>query len=170
MEESSKRIADGLRTAIQMESDGNHFYIMAANSIADPKGKMVFLTLADEELRHGNFLRTQYKSIIDTGTIDTKAELGPRADLSGSSPIFSPDILPRIKKAQAEMSALSIGITLELASMSFYDRQADNETDPGVKAFYKELASWESNHYQALLRQQDLLKEDFWAKGGFAPF
>jgi rubrerythrin len=68
------------------------------------------------------------------------------------------------------MSALSIGIQLELASMNYYREQAEKASNPDVSGFYTELADWETGHYNALLRQQEMLKEDFWAKGGFAPF
>lgn len=35
---------------------------------------------------------------------------------------------------------------------------------------YTELAEWESGHYEALTRQQEELKEDYWSAGGFSPF
>jgi hypothetical protein len=39
-----------------------------------------------------------------------------------------------------------------------------------VKAFLESLAEWESTHYHALLRQQESLRELYWAESGFAPF
>ena len=170
MDSSVQRMADGFRTAVQMEADGYSFYLMAARSTTDPKGQEVFRTLADEELGHMEFLKTQYKSVMETGGIDVDARLGPRKALAGENPIFSDAINGRIKDAQIEVSALSIGIQLELNSISFYTKQAGEETDPIVRKFYKELAEWESGHYHALLRQQDSLKEDYWVSGGFAPF
>ena len=68
------------------------------------------------------------------------------------------------------MSALSIGIQLELDAMNFYKAQADAAEDDVVRGFFHELAEWETGHYQALLTQQGELKEDYWAAGGFAPF
>ena len=90
--------------------------------------------------------------------------------LSDMSPIFSDQIKSRIQDAHIEMSALSIGIQLELDAMKFYKSQAEAADDPDITNFYNELAEWESGHYHALLKQQEELKEDYWSSGGFSPF
>lgn len=164
------QITDGLRKAMRTETDGYHFYSMAAKNIQDPKGREAFDTLAQEELAHLRFLKTQYQAYTDTGGADKSATLGARKDLSGDNPIFSADFKSRIKDAHFEMSALSIAILLELNSERYYREQAEATDDQDAKAFFQELADWESGHYHALLQQQESLKEDYWAAGGFAPF
>jgi rubrerythrin len=170
MDDSTKHMIEGIKTAIQMEVDGNNFYTLAAKGTGDKMGKAAFQTLADEEQGHMDFLMAQYKSVCDTGCINPDLKLGPKADLSGSNPIFSADMAKRIKFAQVEMSALSIGIMLELSSIEFYKKHAAEETEPAVREFYNELAGWEKGHYDALFRQQNALREDYYARGGFAPF
>jgi rubrerythrin len=170
MESIDKKLTDGLMEAIRAERDGYSFYMMAAGSTNDPKGKEVFETLAREELDHMNFLRQQYDAILKTGRPDRNLKLGPRKDLTGISPIFSERLKSRIKEAHIEMSALSIGIQLELDSIKFYKEQARIFDDPDICGFYNELADWETGHYNALWEQQQALKEDYWAAGGFAPF
>jgi rubrerythrin len=170
MDNESKRMIDGIRTAIQMEADGHNFYELAANGTRDAMGKQVFSTLAGEELTHMNFLKDQYLALTETGKVSATVKLGPRADLSGANPIFSPDAAKKIGFGQIEMSALSIGIMLELSSIDFYKKHAAEDPDPAVKDFYNVLADWEQGHYEALLRQQNDLKEEYWSKGGFAPF
>ena len=39
-----------------------------------------------------------------------------------------------------------------------------------IRAFYLELADWETGRYRALLSQQESLKEDYWSDSGFSPF
>ncbi|SYZ73138.1 conserved hypothetical protein [Candidatus Zixiibacteriota bacterium] len=163
-------IAEGLQKGIKAELEGNSFYTMAANSTSDPKGKEVFHTLAAEELDHMRFLKGQLDSIIKTGRPDPDLKLGNRSELTGGFPIFSESIKARIKGAHIEMSALAIGIQLELDAMNFYKSQAKEISDPEIKKFYDMLAEWEAGHYHALLSQQDSLKEDYWADAGFAPF
>ena len=68
------------------------------------------------------------------------------------------------------MSALAIGIQLELDAQKFYRELAGTTSEPVVKKFLLELADWEAGHYQALLRQQQELKEDYWTENGFAAF
>lgn len=170
MDEATKRITDGLFRAVQAEGDGQHFYRMAAGSVADPKGKEVFEMLAREELDHQRFLKAQYRSLVEAGRADTSLKLGQKADLSGESPIFSSGLRARLHEAHFEMSALSIGIQLELNAMKFYRGQAESASDPTVRAFFDELAEWESGHYHALLRQQENLKEDYWSAADFSPY
>lgn len=170
MDAAVKRMTEGLAKAIQAEVDGHHFYMMAARSTSDPKGREIFETLAKEELDHQLFLKAQYKALMETGKPDTRARLGSPADLSGMSPIFSEQIQRRVHEAHYEMSALSIGIQLELTAMQFYKAEAQAVSDPTVQSFYAELADWEAGHYHALLRQQEALKQDYWSTSGFSPF
>jgi rubrerythrin len=168
--EEKKRIAAGLKEAIQAEIDGFHFYMMAARSTDDTKGREVFESLAEDEKEHVRFLSLQYDAFMEKGAADPTVTLGKRAALQGTSPIFSDSFRGRIKDAHFEMSALSIGINLELSAVKFYKDQATQAQDETVTKFYNELADWESGHYKALLQQQESLKEDYWAGGGFSPF
>ncbi len=171
MDDSTRdRLAEGLMKAYQSEVDGHHFYRMAAQSTSDPRGREVFELLAKEEEDHARFLQTQHAAIRATGDVDSRATLGPQAELAGKSPIFSDDLRSRVKDAHMEMSALSIGIQLELSAIRFYEAEAAAAAHPKVREFYERLVQWESGHYHVLLRQHDELKEDYWADGGFSPF
>ncbi|MBN2209577.1 MAG: ferritin family protein [Candidatus Coatesbacteria bacterium] len=169
-DEAIDKVAKGIAEAIRTENEGRYFFLMAANSTTDPKGKEVFETLADEELVHLDFLKKQYLSLVERGEFDKKLKLGPKSDFSGANPIFSEQLLERLSDAHFEMSALSIGVRLELYSMSFYKKQSEESSDPFVKRFFSELAEWEAGHYHALLKQLDALKDFYWEAGGFSPF
>jgi len=170
MSDKNSEVVEGLLQAIKAERDGHSFYLMAAAGTKDPKGKEIFEILANEELAHMHYLHAQYKSILATGHVDRSASLGPRADLGGMSPIFSDNLKSRVKGAHIEMSALSIGIQLEQDAIAFYNSQAQKTNDPEIKDFFSTLADWETGHYQALLNQQEELKQDYWSESGFAPF
>ena len=165
-----ERLAAGLLMAIKAENDGYYFYSMAAENTTDAKGRDVFKTLASEEQDHVRFLKAQYESVLKTGHVDAEVKLGPQADLSGASPIFSDDIRKNIGQADREMSALSIGIQLELSAVNYYQEQAKEAGEGPVREFYTQLADWELGHYYALLKQEELLKEEYWAAAGFEPF
>ncbi len=170
MTNSKKKLADGLLKAIKAEKYGHSFYLMAAQSTEDEKGQEVFKTLAREELDHMQFLKDQFKSIVDTGQPNKALKLGTRTLLSEVSPIFSKKLRSRIKDANFEMTSLSIGIQLEHDAMIYYREQSEKVDDAIMKDFYAKLADWEAGHYQALLKQQEELKEDFWSSSGFSPF
>ena len=170
MNDEVKRITDGLQKAMQAEHEGRHFYLMAAHNTEDPRGKEIFETLAAEELNHFHYLQAQYKSLVETGKVDPSAKLGAKMELKGSHPIFSDAIKGRIGQAHYEMTALSIGVQLEMSAVNFYTAEAELTTDPAIKSFYMELAEWERGHLNALQAQADSLREDYWSQGGFSPF
>jgi len=172
MDDAKQKIIDGLKTAMEAEAGGFHFYTMTAEHTKDPHGKETFQALAGEEKKHLDFLSAQMKSMTETGKVDVSIKLGNQIDYT-EIPIFSEEIISRAGDAAFEMSALSIGMQLEKSSIEYYTSQANlasNSGYPEVEAFYLELVKWERKHLDALSRQQALLKEDFWAQGGFAPF
>ncbi len=170
MTDNKKLLADGLLKAIKAERYGHSFYLMAAKSTEDAKGREVFEILAREELDHMQFLKDQYKSIMETGQPNKSLKLGTQTVLSEVSPIFSKELRSRIKDANFEMTSLSIGIQLEHDAMNYYREQSESVADLTMKDFYAKLAGWEAGHHQALLKQQEELKEDFWSSSGFSPF
>lgn len=160
----------GVLDAMRAEHEGFHFYSMAAKNTPDEKGKEIFNQLADDERNHLEFLKSHYIAMRANGKPDPNAELGPITEYSGPSPIFSDGIKSRIKDAHFEMTALSIGIQLELDAVKHYTKLSEQADDATAKAFFRELADWERGHYQALLVQQEALKEEYWAGNVFAPF
>ncbi len=169
MQDETIIILEGLKTAIEAEANGANFYSMAAEKTSDPLGKQAFEILASEEKQHMEFLLAQYNVLSETGSLDTDLILGAQHDFE-TGQIFSEAIADRLQESQFEMSALSIGMQLEMSSITFYRSQADRVENPEIKKFYKELITWEQGHFDALYRQQQMLKEDFWASGGFASF
>ncbi|MBW2264044.1 MAG: ferritin family protein [Deltaproteobacteria bacterium] len=170
MDDAMKKVVEALRKAIQAEIEGQHFYRMASRSTDDPRGREVFEQLAQDEVDHEKFLRAHYDHIIEKGTPSPDAKLGTPKTLPESSPIFSDAIKSRIEHAHYEMTALSVGIQLELSAVKFYKQAAGQTADPLLKQQFRDLSEWESGHYQALLRQQEELKEDYWASSNFAPY
>jgi rubrerythrin len=169
MNDATKRITDGLANAMQAENEGHHFYLMAAQSTQDLQGRQTFERLAGEELDHFKFLKAQRASLTSTGQVDDTVQLGPKL-FTGGHPIFSPELKQRVGGAHYEMTALSIGAQLELAAVGFYRAEAEIAVDPKIKAFYQQLVAWELGHLQALQRELDSLKEDYWHEGNFEPF
>jgi len=170
MNETETSIIEALQQAIQTEMDGYHFFKMAAQSTGDERGREVFELLAEEELDHRRYLEQQVAHYKESGTFDSTIELKRRVDLSPDNPIFSDKLRQNAAKAHYEMSALSIGMELELRAQRFYESLAESSDDPAVSQFFKRLADWEGTHYEALAREQESLRHDYWDSAGFAPF
>ncbi len=170
MDDATKQMADGVRKAYEAEIEGYHFYKMAAYNTEDPQGKAVFERFAQDELMHANFLKKQYASLLATGKGDGAASMDMSAMPSATSPIFSAAIKDRVSAAHYEMTALAIGVQLELGAIQFYKEQAEAATDPVVAAVFRDLAEWEGTHYHSMLAQQQELREQYWSDNEFAPF
>ena len=165
---SESKAIDGLRIALQTELNGIEFYKMAAQRTEDEKGKKVFQMLADDELRHFNAIQEQYKSLIDTSKW-TNIDLGNISPFEGENPIFTDGLKDRVKGKHFEVTALSIGAQLEANSIDFYRKMREQSTDPLAKEMYSQLQKWEETHIDALTKQLDLIKEEYWNEQRFSP-
>ena len=85
------------------------------------------------------------------------------------SPIFSDEIKDRIKDSHFEVSALSIGMKLELDAMNYYRSCAEKAENEAAKKFYSELADWEQEHYRTFKHQLEMLKEEYFQANDFVP-
>jgi rubrerythrin len=169
MVDDKEAILRGLKTAMEAELTGHAFYKNAASSTVDPTGKDTFARMAEEEMGHFNYLRQQYLAVTEKGDYDLSKKLLKKEYKHADSPIFSDAIKKRIKDAHFEVSALTIGMKLELDAMTFYRSCARKADKDGVKQFYNELAAWEEDHYLAFENQLEILKEDFFQANQFVP-
>ena len=169
MDEKTENILKGLKTAIEAELTGYEFYRNAAKGTDDPKGRETFLGMADEEMIHFNGLRHQYKSIMEKGNYDFSAKMARKDQKYAESPIFSREIRERLQESHFEMSALTIGLKLELDAMKYYRQCAEGATSEEERQFYMELADWEKDHYLAFQRELEALKEEYFQANNFIP-
>jgi rubrerythrin len=165
---NQSRGIEGLKTALQTELNGIEFYRMAAQNTEDAKGKQVFQMLADDEQKHFAALQKQYASLMEENGWQN-IDLGKISRFEGDSPIFSAELKDRVKGKHFEITALSIGALLETNSINFYRTMKEQSDDPVAKELYAQLEKWERAHLDAITRQLDLIKEDYWAEQRFAP-
>lgn len=165
--EQSKAI-DGLKIALQAELNGIEFYRMAAEKTDDAKGKRVFDMLATDEYKHFEVLQKQLASLVKNKEWQT-IDIGEASVFEGESPIFSAELKERIKGKHFEMTALSIGAMLESNSIDFYRKMKEESDDPAAVKLYSQLQKWEQGHLEAITKQLDLIKEEYWTEQRFSP-
>lgn len=169
MPQTKDELLAGLKEALLTEETGIQFYTAAAARTTDTRGREVFAQLARDEAEHKQWLRRQYAHVAE-GTPWEEMKPVFHADLSGPGPIFSDQLRGRIGEAHWEMTALSVGLALEEATVTRYRNLARAAEQPDVRRFFEELAKWEESHAAALSRQSNLLKESYWQEARFAPF
>ena len=164
------RIMAGLKEAILTEQTGNSFYTVASQNTSDPKGKEVFLMLAAEEALHQKRLKEQYARLHEGKNPEPMISTDSGAIFDDENPIFSKELKDRIGEAHWEMTALSVGLELERATISRYRDLAAEADVPELEHFFERLMKWEEGHAAALDRQSKLLRESYWSEARFAPF
>jgi rubrerythrin len=169
MNSKTQEILEGLKTAIEAEATGYTFYKNAAATTSDPKGKEAFAHMAEEEMNHLNYLKLQYQSVLEKGDYDFSTHLAKKKRQHADSPIFSDEIRDRIKDAHFEVSALTIGMKLELDAMKYYRSCAKKAHSEDAKRFFNELADWEEDHYLAFEHQLNHLKDEYFIANNFVP-
>jgi rubrerythrin len=139
------------QTAIKSEIEGRELYKTAGEKTADAKAKKVFKMLSDEEQMHLDKLMEMAKE-YQAGKVIREIELPfPASFEDAESPIFTREFKDKV--SDFDMSALSIGIKLEIESEKFYRDAAAGASQKEVKDLFNRLADWERGHYDFLQKQ-----------------
>ncbi len=159
-----------LKKAIQGEIEGRELYRAASEKSNDPRAREVFNFLSMEEDDHIKALEKIGESFSSGKKIE-EIELKKYIDLDADgSSIFSKSFKSRLEGKHFEISALSIGIKLELDSFKFYADLAEEADDPKIKTFFQKLSDWEKGHYKALQQELDSLQDEYFNQNHFAAF
>lgn len=155
-----------LRQAMRLEQDGYEFYIEAAERAADPLGKEMFLSLADDEELHLRIVRDQYEA-LSAGkgwvSFSEALELKP-VDLD--KPLFPLEgaaLEKAIGPEASDTDALLFSMQVENENYELYRKAATETTDPAGKEMYQRLASYERVHFDVLmLNYEHLVSTGSW--------
>src|SRR6056297_895325 len=155
-----------IKEAILNENEGYQVYTMAAEKIDDQKISKSFLKLADEELKHIEWLKDLYNSFED------------KKDMKFSVDEISAPDKPRLfkmekidkEKLSFALSVFGIGVKMENEAIEYYKNAASNTESEEAKSLYKKIINWEYQHLNFFQKQYDMLREDWWAEQSFEPF
>ena len=151
--------------AILNEVEGYEFYKMAAEN-ASLSNKQAFMELANEELKHIEYLKKLFDKIktSEEDVIKLAFEFAPP----------SPEIYQWNKVLEKNistiMSVFSIGMQMEKDSIEFYEDAKKNTNLKEAKEIFDVLIKWEYVHLEQFSKQYDIYKQEWWDKQNFAPF
>lgn len=155
-----------VKQAILSEVEGYEFYKMAMGQAKNEDVKAAFNNLAQEELKHVEWLNQLFEKLKDESTDAFK--LATLTD-PPSPGIFKWDNIDR-NNAGLAVSVFSIGMQMEEASVKFYKDAADKTNIEEAKKLYNILAQWEQVHYDQFAKEYESLKKEWWSDQGYAPF
>lgn len=132
---------EAIKIAIQTEKDVMDFYLKAAASTENERGKKVFEQLASEEREHaGHFFK-----------IYTGSDLGSFEDFMAQPPSASHSMLKQLEKALDEnvheRKAMELALQEEKDLLKNLRMTASRIVDPAVRAVFDRMAEETENHY-----------------------
>ena len=156
---------DVIGQAILNEVEGFEFYRLASTK-AIGESKDAFLELANEELKHVEYLKALFDQIKESEADDIRLAFDAKPP--------SPDIYKWEKfdrdMATLAMSVFSIGMQMEKDSIDFYQDAKERTRLDAAKKLFDLLIKWEKVHLEQFTAQYELYREEWWQDQGFAPF
>ena len=167
MDTGTNTALPALNQAIELEIEGQRFYLQAAERTDNPQGAEMFRSLADDEVIHEHILRRQLDAldkgegwILPDGVGEVTSDL--------TSSLF-PEGKKMLEKAvwpdASDLDALLFALQIENKSFNLYHKLAQTTDDPNGKRMYEFLADAERGHFEWLmLNYEHLSTVGSWAE------
>ena len=168
MEQNKELLLSSIKEAMKGELISVSNYKQAAMQATDGDVVKFFSLRMEEEKIHYNYLLKFYRWIqkdeeIPANGIDLK-------EVENHPAVFTKEFHDRIGQDQILFSAISNAILLEKNAMIYYQQKAEETENLKLKSFYEQMAKWEKNHYDDVLKISKEAEEKFWELNNFAPF
>lgn len=148
-----------LELAMERERGGREFYLKAAASASDGKGKQMFEWLAREEERHLNLLTRQRDSLVSSGSwLRSQAGVAEEPLTKSEFPQIS-EVMGKVQAAAGELDALKVGIQAEKDSVALYSQAPQIADRPEAKAMFQRLVKEEQGHLDLLESEYEWLSK-----------
>jgi rubrerythrin len=144
---------DILAFAIQMEKDGEQYYRSMSSQINNPGLKKILNMLADDELKHIDFIQNaiqaKYYELTDTTILDDAKNIFSQMDKTKDSALVNSKQTDLYQKA----------IDIEKKSEEFYKQKSSEVSEPSQKKLLEKLADEERKHSILLENLLDFIQE-----------
>lgn len=149
-----------LQAAIQMELDGQEFYLKASQASTSDLGAKLLRSLADEEDLHRQKFEEIYRSIQEKGdwpdvTFQPDGGQHLRTIFARATEAMSPAPIPQT----TELDAVQMALDMESQTYDFYQERGEQAVYDAEKEFYQALAVQEREHQLVLLDYYEYLKD-----------
>ena len=165
-------VMKGLKQALRTEIDGAEFYRMAAGSARRDAVRQMFRFLMEEEVHHREAIGSMMQRMTEGKPMKFGRSVAAKKGLAKfKSPLFTEDLVKAGTRAEGEVAALSIGMTLEKRAIAqFIALRKTVAGDAPAEKVISDLVSWEQDHLDVLTRQYDQMREMYWEEARFWPF
>ncbi len=148
-----------LSQALQLERDGQAFYLKAAETLTDERCQRTFRSLADDERIHQEIILRELHAVEGQGSY-VLLPVTAVERIDAEARLFPPDMTEakrRLSRVYDELSALQMAIEMEIASYDLYRQAAVGASEPAAQQMYAWLAAAERTHFNMLMANYDTL-------------
>jgi len=146
-----------LEEAIRFEMDGREFFLKAAEKSKSYFAKLIFETIAEEELGHIKRVKDIYDLSATSGIQTSSPLVSQRSNLENVFQQAKKKIDQNLMTNADELEAIRLGIQLEIKGHEFYKRLTEEATSEWEKSFYHQLAQEESHHFSILYQVEETM-------------
>lgn len=133
---------NAIEIAIRMETDAIDFYKEAAEKTKYSVGKKMFLTVAEDEVRHLELLSQLFK-----GLDITIKDVSPMKNIKTIFEEMKHEMMERVEATTDELEAFKIAMQMEKKGIEFYKKAASEARAMKEKALFERLIKEEQQHY-----------------------
>ena len=151
MTPTTNRVIQMLSTALELEDEGFHFYDRTSAGCVNDVGIKIFQSLRDDEMVHAQRIKLIYQSL--TGGMGWTTDWKNLPPAHTGMQVWFRDLFdkqPAIRPEVCEISAVEIGLELEVKSVKFYEQHLAPAVDPSEREFLITLSREEQGHYALL--------------------
>ena len=159
------KIIDLVRTALDFELGGEHFYRHLAELTQNASGKAMFLRLAEEEKRHVGESHALFAALVGEEEWQRlSSQEAVRAQPSQIVAELEAVVLQRGHAAVADdTQALRMAMELERHAIQMFKDMSEHTEDPAVLDLIGKMVQEETFHYDSLQAQLDsILNVGLW--------
>ena len=143
--------------AIRFETDGREFFLKVAEKAKSYFAKLIFETIAEEELGHLKRVRDIYERSATSENQVSPSQALEKSNLENVFQQAKKNINQNLITNADEMEAIRLAIQLEIKGHEFYKRLAEEASSQFEKTFYHQLAQEESHHFSILHQVEETL-------------
>jgi len=159
---SQQQALQVLSQALQLEKDGEAFYLEAAKQVKDERCQRTFRSLADDERQHQDMILRQLHAVEGDGSYVLLPDASPeRIDLGER--LFPPagaELKDKLQRAYDELSALQVALENEVKSFDLYRQAASESTEDAARQMYTWLAGAERTHFNMLMANYEAIASE----------
>jgi rubrerythrin len=157
MEEEQRKIGDGLKLALQMETEGKEYYLNSIEECNSKLSKDLLFWLAGEEDKHKGKFRGIYESIVAQKgwpeiAVQQDAGLWLKTNFKEMVRTAKP-----VAECRTDITVMEKAMEMEDNTYSLYSQRAKIASSEAEKKFYEAVAGEERNHYLALVDYREYL-------------